>query len=470
TDIATGILTLYTGEAARGDEVSGLLYVPSVNETTLCPDLSMLPANVTHKDDLPNANYDLIGFAPWISGNCSELFLKAARQETSSVKGFVFFTTSENDPIPSRSDPMWAGISYKNIDFPIYAIRGHDGYPLMDKVAEYSGNMSDAWEARNLTNYYNSSDYARVYMEVDTGQRIPLPGLWLFLLVVLAVLIVIVGLTSLSMHWLQYQHRQRLRRRVASGQVDLEALGIKRLSVPRKILDQFPLRIYVAEAPAPTNDPISPLPPVLKPPPRRFAAPDPPLPPTPVTRRPPQYRHLDTTLQRGYSQTQCPICLEDFANQTTLVRELPCLHVFHPECIDPFLETQSSLCPLCKTSTLPQGYVPTTLTNATVRRERNLRRMRARVDTGGGRWSRLWGRGGNDTEARALPPVVEMRESIVAAPVRRSTVSGGGGAGERSSLQPLTPPSHEDEIAEVNARPKCMCPNTCAGLCVNAGS
>lgn len=64
---------------------------------------------------------------------------------------------------------MWAGVSYKNIDFPIYAIRGHDGYPLMDKVAEYSGNMSDAWEARNLANYYNSSDYARVYMEVDTG-------------------------------------------------------------------------------------------------------------------------------------------------------------------------------------------------------------------------------------------------------------------------------------------------------------
>lgn len=70
-----------------------------------------------------------------------------------------------------------------------------------------------------------------------------------------------------------------------------------------------------------------------------------------------------------------------------------------------------------------------------------------------------------------MPPVVEMRESIVAEPGRRSTAGGGsGGAGERSSLQPLRPPSHEDEVAEVNARPKCMCPNTCAGLCVNTGS
>lgn len=39
----------------------------------------------------------------------------------------------------------------------------------MGKVAEYSGNMSDAWEAHNLTSYYNATDYARVFMEIDTG-------------------------------------------------------------------------------------------------------------------------------------------------------------------------------------------------------------------------------------------------------------------------------------------------------------
>lgn len=162
-------MTLYTGTASRGDDISGLLYVPAVNETELCNDLSILPANVTHKDDLPNANYDLIGFAPWISGNCSQLFLKAAGAETSTVRGFVFFTLDPDARIPSKNDPMWSGVSFRSLDFPVYAIRGHDGIKLMAKVAEYSGNMSDAWQAHNLTRYYNATDYARVYMEVDTG-------------------------------------------------------------------------------------------------------------------------------------------------------------------------------------------------------------------------------------------------------------------------------------------------------------
>lgn len=97
------------------------------------------------------------------------MFLKAAGAETSTVRGFVFFTLDPEAHIPSRGDEMWSGVSYRNLDFPIYAIRGFDGIRLMNKVAEYSGNMSDAWDAHNLTHYYNSTDYARVYMEVNTG-------------------------------------------------------------------------------------------------------------------------------------------------------------------------------------------------------------------------------------------------------------------------------------------------------------
>lgn len=215
-------------------------------------------------------------------------------------------------------------------------------------------------------------------------------------------------------------------------------MGIKRLSVPRRILEKFPIRIYVPEPPSSTintttqSPPHSPHPtqPTSQPPrtPPRYTTPSPPLPPSPTVaprRRRSQdgRRHQlshDTTLQRGYSQSQCPICLEDFVAYSTTVRELPCLHVFHPECIDPFLETQSSLCPLCKVSALPRGYVPPQLTNATVRRERNLRRMRARVDAGGGGvrwWWRFVPRGGfggdedEDREIRSAAreaPAVEM--------------------------------------------------------------
>ncbi|CUS12045.1 unnamed protein product [Tuber aestivum] len=476
-DISTNIRTLHTGVASRGDDISGLLYVPMVNETAACHGISSVPANVTHKDDLPDAIYDLIALAPWVTRNCSTRYLKAAQVDASVVKGFIFYLDDRAAKIPEAKDPYWDGVPYDSFEFPIYAIPGGDGIPLLEKVAEYSGNMSEVWEARNLTSYYDPRDFARVYMEVDTGHRNPLPGLWLFLLIVLGVLLGIVGLTSFSMHMLQYRHLQGLRRRVANGQVDLEALGIKRLSVPRRILEKFPIRIYVPEptsptAPAPTHSspltprPIRPVsnPPRTPPPVRYFAPPSPPLPPSPapVRRRQSQdrrnYSAYDTTLQRGYSQSQCSICLDDFIPHSTAVRELPCLHVFHPGCIDPFLETQSSLCPLCKVSALPRGYVPPQLTNATARRERNLRRMRARVDAGGGglsRWARfrfLISSSQYEEEERDLRNIARM------AVARNSPMTEMGEYSGRSSRLPDGPrESHvNNEQAEENNRSGCM--------------
>ncbi|KAK4741756.1 hypothetical protein SAY87_025344 [Trapa incisa] len=42
----------------------------------------------------------------------------------------------------------------------------------------------------------------------------------------------------------------------------------------------------------------------------------------------------------------CTICLEQ-VNKEELVRSLPCLHQFHPNCIDPWLRQQGT-CPVCK--------------------------------------------------------------------------------------------------------------------------
>lgn len=84
----------------------------------------------------------------------------------------------------------------------------------------------------------------------------------------------------------------------------------------------------------------------------------------------------------SFSQTTCPICLDDFAANESEVRELPCRHIFHPECIDLFLRDNSSLCPMCKKSALPPGYCPVKVTNLMVRRERLVRRMRDRRRAG----------------------------------------------------------------------------------------
>lgn len=77
-------------------------------------------------------------------------------------------------------------------------------------------------------------------------------------------------------------------------------------------------------------------------------------------------------------QPTCAICLEAYQNRSTVIRELPCGHIFHPECIDEFLSQISSLCPLCRVCMLPKGYSPR-ITNGMVRRERAIRRLRDRI-------------------------------------------------------------------------------------------
>lgn len=83
--------------------------------------------------------------------------------------------------------------------------------------------------------------------------------------------------------------------------------------------------------------------------------------------------------ERTYNQTSCPICLEDFFDGENDIRELPCLHIYHAECIDPFLTSRSSLCPMCKVSVLPPGYLPNSirLDRSIVRRERIIQRQNA---------------------------------------------------------------------------------------------
>jgi hypothetical protein len=85
-----------------------------------------------------------------------------------------------------------------------------------------------------------------------------------------------------------------------------------------------------------------------------------------------------STTATNYQPT-CEICLEPYKNRETIIRELPCGHIFHPECIDEFLHGVSSLCPICKASMLPEGYCPK-ITNDMVRRERAIRLLRGRIE------------------------------------------------------------------------------------------
>lgn len=245
---------------------------------------------------------------------------------------------------------------------------------------------------------FDIRDYARIYTEITTSSGSNSPSLWVFLIIVLAALGVILVLMSLMMRWIQRKHRAALRRRVARGEVDLEALGIKRLTVPEERIKQLPLFIYVCEYGL--DDAVTTQAGLHKSSPAddeshegsiHISLPD--------SREPNNINNTSDSsttetivadqaipcgdLQRhsytAGSQPTCPICLEDFVSGTTVIRALPCTHIYHPECIDTFLSRNSSLCPMCKKSVLPLGYCPTTITNAMARRERNVRRVRERV-------------------------------------------------------------------------------------------
>lgn len=177
------------------------------------------------------------------------------------------------------------------------------------------------------------------------------------------------------MHLIQRRRRNDLRQRVLDGQVDLEALGVKRLTVSQQILDQMPIRTFGGstsnESEKAVENPFE-------------ESNDGPSTATNAHTMPPLTRHSSAPeipkpgTSTSWSQPTCPICMDDFEPGKSQVRELPCHHVFHPECIDPFLLGHSSLCPMCKRTVLPAGVCPVKITNVMVRRERHINRVRAR--------------------------------------------------------------------------------------------
>ncbi|CAK3946896.1 RING finger membrane [Lecanosticta acicola] len=433
------IRTLSTTGAQSGNDVTGLLYVPNLDSDDPCLNASApyIPQNATRRSNLPATDYDLIALAPWLNSTCSLSFMTSARQYP--TRGFLFYIpdSGTNAP-PEPGDPMWdtgdGGKWKQENGWPVYALPGQDGAWLMGNSSLYSGNMTDVPHGHALTEIFGDSrDYVRLFVDIDTGSgSSSLPSLWVFLLVVLGILLAIIGLTSLSMHWLQRRRRQALRRRVASGEVDLEALGIKRLTVPQELLDCMPLYTYGTGQPvskAATDATKSEVPTIDEKLEEDAAKPDAtPCRPTPTLLR--SHSYHPTPL----SQPTCAICLDDFVPATaegegTTVRELPCHHIFHPECVDVFLRDSSSLCPMCKKAALPKGYCPKVITNAMVRRERMVRQIRERVavDPDTAEVSDLGGRNrpmslGGRFRMRTMSGFSQLRSSrrISSAPLRSS--------------------------------------------------
>ncbi|CAN9426607.1 unnamed protein product [Alternaria alternata] len=251
--ILNNIQTLSTKGVDGNQDPYGILYVPDVY-TSGCKqqEADYVLENATRIANLPSdKDYALIAVAPWYSAQCTIEYFTAARNHP--TKAFLTYLPGDsNAKPPVLNDAAWNlqdGGSWQTAnDFPTYALSSMTGRNIMEQLDQYSGNLSQVPHADQLSQIYDSTDYVRLWATVSTDSGGQLPSLWVFLVIVLAVLLVAVSITSLVMHIIQRRRRNDLRERVLNGQVDLEALGVKRLTVSQQVLDKLPIHTHTAPA------------------------------------------------------------------------------------------------------------------------------------------------------------------------------------------------------------------------------
>lgn len=331
---------------------------------------------------------------PWYSPECTRSYLEAASVDP--IRGFItYLPDNDTKTPPGVHDEVWNlhdhGAWQSSSKFPVYAVSGAVGASMMAELGLYSGNVSSVPYGDNITELYSPSadDYVRIWTAIRVSTPDNLPTIWVFILVCIGVLITFVALVSALMHYIQRRRRTSLRHRVMSGEVNLEAMNIKRVPVPMQHVAKFPLFTYNYDTTL-SGSPPSPTSPRA---PSKAQVRD-----ESSASAGPSSKHTHTLSEKGLTsptakstvtgftnvststdyQPRCTVCLDEFENKVTIIRELSCGHIYHPECIDEYLSENSSLCPQCKASMLPKGFCPD-ITNAMVRRERALRRLRGRI-------------------------------------------------------------------------------------------
>lgn len=368
------LTTLSTNYAPSDGTVQGLLYVPDLDPADDCSERAAqyIPANATRQTNLPPTSYNLIALAPWIDSGCTRSLL--ASTQADQLRAFIFYLpNNDTSKPPEASDSIWSldddssNSWMSQYHYPIYVVPGAKGNDMMHELSLYSGSLSTVPYGDQIEQLYSadSEDYVRIWTELRVSYDSPMLPLWAWVLIIGGVVLMIIAASSVLMHAIQRHRRSSLRRRVMRGEIDLEGLGIKRVTVPHQHIMQFPLFTYNYDPPgSPTSlqSPGSPSSANWK-----------------IPRPTSHFESGKLNLSTDY-QPMCQICLDHYESKVTVIRELSCGHIFHPECIDEFLVEISSLCPVCKKSMLPKGYSPP-ITNGMVRRERATRRLRPRITT-----------------------------------------------------------------------------------------
>lgn len=320
-------------------------------------------------------------------------YVSSSVYRSNKVAAIWVYTVDNSTTVPPpANDTLWnlngTNSWLSNIPLPVVALSSSLGLSIMAQLTEQS--MVGA-----VPNSLNQTTDPWLFAGFDqpssTGNLAVVPDLWTIVLAVLAAFVAVLAIISGVLHLLQSRRRRDLRRRIAAGQVDLSILGVRKLTVPQDVLDTLPIKPH-SEVSQSASAQAEPAPVATATEPSAVlaekGAPTATTTPTTATDTAPAASTSTSASSSAppthsgiYNQPTCAICIDDFEPDTP-VRLLPCNHIFHTACIDPFFLETSSLCPMCKKSVLPKGYCPAKITNSMVRRERiaNLQDQDGTVD------------------------------------------------------------------------------------------
>ncbi|KAL4798095.1 hypothetical protein BDV19DRAFT_35795 [Aspergillus venezuelensis] len=351
----------------------------------------------------------------WISPNCSQSFMDASRHAGSEALLF-FQPAGGNTEPPPANDAAWLlsnGHSWeKEITYPVYAIPGAVGNSLMERLSWNSSTgivlpgQQNTSTALSASAKWNIRLFSLINLE-KSGRKSP--SSWGFLLTTLGTISVFCIICLLFYQLIQRQRRENMQQRLEADRERNPQFNLQHIKIPREFLARLPVYIYSVLGGDGKDDA------------KQFAFPDgkPPktanaksakatqmaiennsetnaqIPesnghglgkidtkdsqsPQSATARieniihrvasrepfPPRRVNPEQMNRLSLSQTTCAICLDDFVPASSVVRELPCGHIFHPECIDASLTRSSSLCPLCKKSVLDPNFCPISVPEA----------------------------------------------------------------------------------------------------------
>ncbi|KAG5358625.1 putative RING finger membrane protein [Yarrowia sp. B02] len=337
-----------------------MLYIPSLDNKPQCNPEWFTPTNYTQTQmQGPVSFVESAALIPFGSDECNQAFFESIT--STSANTIVVAAEGPNDPASSVQNisqllPPGLGISIYGVEFSTAQMLG--------QWVEHSAEVPQS-------TYYHNGDQGeptvtRVGLRfVPMQSNSSMPRLWVWVLAIVGSILVAVLTLSCILNFVQYKRRRELRSRLRNGEVDLEQLGFIGVSAPTDVISRLPEKVY--HSGDSHYETVT----------RKEGWTDRDL--TKIKKKKWLSRREEGSAPEhsleGYSQSSCPICLDDYDENETVVLELPCRHIFHPDCIRPFLETRSCLCPLCKQSILPKGYLPpgVKITNVTVRRERMIR-------------------------------------------------------------------------------------------------